>query len=79
MTLNTGTLKQDGETSLGNNNLIMAYVHCGHDVTIGNNVVVANSVNLQNLSNNQALVMAEASAVAEPDIPEKNMLDTIET
>lgn len=44
-TLNKGTLAL-GRTSIGNNCLIMAYVHVAHDCLIGNNVILANSVNL---------------------------------
>lgn len=35
-----------GETIIGNNNLIMSYVHVGHDCIIGNQNILANSVNL---------------------------------
>jgi UDP-N-acetylglucosamine acyltransferase len=45
VTVNCGTLKQDGVTRIGNNSLIMAYVHFGHDTIIGNNCTIANSVN----------------------------------
>lgn len=34
------------ETRIGDNNLLMAYVHVAHDVIIGNNCILANSVNL---------------------------------
>jgi UDP-N-acetylglucosamine acyltransferase len=43
VTLNRGT-KASGRTVVGSDNLIMAYVHAGHDCIIGNNVVIANSV-----------------------------------
>jgi UDP-N-acetylglucosamine acyltransferase len=43
VTLNRGT-KASGKTVVGSDNLIMAYVHAGHDCIIGNNVVIANSV-----------------------------------
>ncbi|WP_076791685.1 acyl-ACP--UDP-N-acetylglucosamine O-acyltransferase [Chlorobium sp. KB01] len=43
VTLNRGT-KASGKTVVGSDNLIMAYVHAGHDCVIGNNVVIANSV-----------------------------------
>lgn len=33
-------------TRLGNNNLLMAYVHIAHDCTVGNQVIVANSANI---------------------------------
>ncbi|NTU67673.1 MAG: acyl-ACP--UDP-N-acetylglucosamine O-acyltransferase [Chlorobiaceae bacterium] len=43
VTLNRGT-KASGQTVVGSDCLIMAYVHAGHDCIIGNNVVIANSV-----------------------------------
>jgi UDP-N-acetylglucosamine acyltransferase len=44
-TVNRGT-KAKGKTVVGNNCLIMAYVHVAHDCIVGNNVIIANSVNL---------------------------------
>jgi len=46
VTLNLGTQEGGVVTQLGNDNLIMAYVHFGHDVIIGNNCILANSVQL---------------------------------
>ncbi len=43
VTLNRGT-KASGKTFVGSDNLIMAYVHAGHDCCIGNHVIIANSV-----------------------------------
>ena len=43
VTLNRGT-KASGKTVIGSDNLIMAYVHAGHDCVIGNHVIIANSV-----------------------------------
>ena len=43
VTLNRGT-KASGKTVIGSDNLIMSYVHAGHDCVIGNHVVIANSV-----------------------------------
>jgi UDP-N-acetylglucosamine acyltransferase len=45
VTVNKGTLAL-GKTVVGNNCLLMAYVHIAHDCIIGNNVILANSVNL---------------------------------
>lgn len=45
ISLNRGTMKQNGLTQIGDNGLFMAYVHFGHDVSIGNNVRVVNSCN----------------------------------
>ncbi|HHU00906.1 acyl-ACP--UDP-N-acetylglucosamine O-acyltransferase [Xiashengella succiniciproducens] len=42
-TINRGT-KAKGKTVIGNNCLIMAYVHVAHDCAIGNNVILVNSV-----------------------------------
>ncbi|MDP4209496.1 MAG: acyl-ACP--UDP-N-acetylglucosamine O-acyltransferase [Bacteroidota bacterium] len=44
-TVNRGTAAK-GKTAIGNNCLIMAYVHVAHDCILGNNVIIANSVNL---------------------------------
>jgi UDP-N-acetylglucosamine acyltransferase len=44
-TLNRGTLDRM-TTKVGNNCLIMAYVHLAHDCIIGNNVILANNVGL---------------------------------
>jgi UDP-N-acetylglucosamine acyltransferase len=45
VTINRGT-KDRMTTAIGNNCLLMAYVHVAHDCAIGNNVIMANSVNL---------------------------------
>ncbi|MBP6185499.1 MAG: acyl-ACP--UDP-N-acetylglucosamine O-acyltransferase [Saprospiraceae bacterium] len=44
-TLNKGTAASD-RTIIGNNSLLMAYVHVAHDCLVGKNVVLANNVNL---------------------------------
>ena len=45
-TLNTGTVQGNGETVIGDNNWIMAYVHIAHDCIVGNNIIFANGVTL---------------------------------
>lgn len=45
VTINRGT-KANYETIIGNNCLLMAYVHVAHDCIIGNNVILANSAAL---------------------------------
>lgn len=45
VTINRGT-KANIETSIGNNCLLMAYVHIAHDCIIGNNVILANAAML---------------------------------
>jgi len=45
VTVNRGTIAS-GETSIGNNCLLMAYVHIAHDCKLGNNVIMANACNL---------------------------------
>ncbi|MFH0777263.1 MAG: acyl-ACP--UDP-N-acetylglucosamine O-acyltransferase [Candidatus Eisenbacteria bacterium] len=45
VTVNRAT-EEEGKTSIGNNNLLMAYVHVAHNCVIGNNVILANAVNL---------------------------------
>lgn len=44
-TINRGT-SASGRTVVGNNNLIMAYVHIAHDCIVGNNCVFANNATL---------------------------------
>lgn len=44
-TINRGT-SASGKTVIGNNNLLMAYVHVAHDCVIGNNCVFANNATL---------------------------------
>ncbi|MCF6244865.1 MAG: acyl-ACP--UDP-N-acetylglucosamine O-acyltransferase [Sulfurovum sp.] len=44
--LNPGTKGGGSITKMGNNNLLMGYVHLGHDVIIGNNCIIANGVAL---------------------------------
>lgn len=46
VSIHRGTLKDNRKTILGNNCLLMAKVHVGHDAIIGNNCVIVNSVNL---------------------------------
>jgi len=46
VTINTGTVQDEGITSVGNDCLLMAYVHMGHDCRVGSNVIIANSSNL---------------------------------
>jgi UDP-N-acetylglucosamine acyltransferase len=45
-TLNVGTVQDRGETTIGNDNWIMAYCHVAHDVQIGSQVVMANNATL---------------------------------
>ena len=46
VTLNRGTGVGGGKTVVGNDCMIMAYVHIAHDCVIGNNVVITNSCQL---------------------------------
>jgi UDP-N-acetylglucosamine acyltransferase len=46
VTLNRGTTKDQGLTTIGNDNLFMAYSHVAHDCQIGNNCVMANNATL---------------------------------
>ncbi len=44
--LNPGTKGGGGITKIGDNNLLMGYVHIGHDVMIGDNCILANGATL---------------------------------
>jgi len=45
VTVNRGTASK-GKTVVGNNCLLMAYVHIGHDSFLGNNIIISNSTNI---------------------------------
>jgi len=45
VTVNRGTISK-GKTVVGNNCLLMAYVHIGHDCKLGNNIIISNSTNV---------------------------------
>ncbi len=45
-TVHPGTVTGDGETTVGDGNLFMAYCHVAHDCHIGNNVIMANGATL---------------------------------
>ena len=45
-TVSRGTIQDRGETSVGNDNWIMAYVHIAHDCVIGSNTIMANNATL---------------------------------
>lgn len=45
-TLNRGTAQDKGLTKIGNDNLLMAYVHIAHDCIVGNNTIFANNASL---------------------------------
>jgi UDP-N-acetylglucosamine acyltransferase len=46
VTIHRGTVQDRGETVIGDDNLIMAYAHIGHDSVIGNHTVLVNNVAL---------------------------------
>ncbi|MDC1138554.1 acyl-ACP--UDP-N-acetylglucosamine O-acyltransferase [Candidatus Pelagibacter sp.] len=43
VTINTGTIQDNGITRIGNHNLIMIGSHIAHDCIVGNNIVMANN------------------------------------
>jgi UDP-N-acetylglucosamine acyltransferase len=45
-TINRGTAQDQSLTSIGDDNLLMAYTHVAHDCRIGNNAIMANSASL---------------------------------
>ncbi|MCW3478521.1 acyl-ACP--UDP-N-acetylglucosamine O-acyltransferase [Neisseriaceae bacterium JH1-16] len=45
-TFNLGTAQDEGVTSVGDDNWIMAYVHLAHDCRVGNNTIFANNASL---------------------------------
>ena len=45
-TINRGSLKDGKVTRIGNGNILMAYVHVGHDCQLGNNIILVNNTTL---------------------------------
>jgi UDP-N-acetylglucosamine acyltransferase len=45
-TLNRGTVQDQGVTTIGNDNWIMAYCHVAHDCVVGNNTIFANNASI---------------------------------
>lgn len=46
VTFNRGTVQDEGITSMGDDNWIMAYVHLAHDCRLGNNIIMANNASV---------------------------------
>lgn len=46
VTINRGTINGNGQTVIGNDNLLMAYIHIAHDCWIGNNTIFSNNASL---------------------------------
>lgn len=45
-TIHRGTVQDRGETRIGSDNLLMAYVHVAHDCVVGDNTILANCATL---------------------------------
>jgi UDP-N-acetylglucosamine acyltransferase len=46
VSVSQGTAKGDGDTIIGSHNMLMAFVHAGHDCRIGNHVIITNGTQL---------------------------------
>lgn len=46
VTIHRGTVQDRNETTIGDHNLLMAYVHIGHDSVIGNHCILVNNTAL---------------------------------
>ena len=46
VTIHRGTVQDRSETTIGDDNLIMAYAHIGHDSVIGNHCILVNNTSL---------------------------------
>ncbi|MGH1469693.1 MAG: acyl-ACP--UDP-N-acetylglucosamine O-acyltransferase [Cellvibrionaceae bacterium] len=46
VTIHRGTVQDRHETTIGNDNLLMAYVHVGHDSVVGDHCILVNNVAL---------------------------------
>ncbi len=85
-TIHGGTAKEIGITSIGNNNLIMCYVHIGHDCKLANNICLVNGVGLAghvhienfaylsaNVGVHQFCIVAEQSFIAHAALVAKDV------
>lgn len=46
VTIHRGTVQDRSETTIGDNNLLMAYVHIGHDSVVANHCILVNNASL---------------------------------
>lgn len=46
VTIHRGTVQDRSETTIGDHNLLMAYVHIGHDSVVGNHTILVNNTAL---------------------------------
>jgi UDP-N-acetylglucosamine acyltransferase len=46
VTIHRGTVQDQGETVIGNDNLLMAYAHVGHDCVIGDHAILVNNASI---------------------------------
>jgi UDP-N-acetylglucosamine acyltransferase len=46
VTIHRGTVQDNSETVIGSDNLLMAYVHIGHDCVLGNHVIMVNNASI---------------------------------
>ena len=46
VTIHRGTVQDNSETIIGHDNLLMAYVHIGHDCVVGNNCILVNNASI---------------------------------
>jgi UDP-N-acetylglucosamine acyltransferase len=46
VTINRGTVQDQGVTTVGNDNWIMAYAHIAHDCVVGSNTIFANNASI---------------------------------
>ncbi len=66
VSIHRGTTKENYVTTVGNNNLLMAHVHLGHDVVIGNNCILVNSANIAgHVKIADKVILVVASSIAQ--------------
>lgn len=46
VTVHRGTVQDNSETRIGDDNLFMAYVHIGHDCVVGNHTILVNNASI---------------------------------
>lgn len=66
VSIHRGTTKENYVTTIGNNNLLMAHAHIGHDVVLGNNCIIVNSANIAgHVRIHDRVILGGASSIAQ--------------
>ena len=74
-TFNTGTVQDRGETTVGSDNWIMAYVHIAHDCVVGDHAIIGGLTGIHQFCHIGAHAMAGFASHVSQDVPPFMMVD----